>query len=800
MDTIYPAHFRVGGNGGLEIQTASEHNRNTAELSSERLSDVQLAKTGYLAGLLHDAGKMSSAFKAYMERIMDGQPVQRGSVIHTHAAARFFLERFHTPGTFTSYRDMAAELLAFATGAHHGLFDCVDEHHRLGFSRRLEWDDDSYREVMETFLAQCAGMEEIEALFHQAEQELTPIFDRINARDSNEEIWFHLGLLARLLLSAVIEGDRYDTARFEHQMMPFPFPEPRKNLWVQLLTHVEEKLDKLHHDTPIQRARREISRRCREAADRPGGIYRLNVPTGGGKTLASLRFALAHAAANNKSRIIFTSPLLSILDQNAQVLREYIGDDSLVLEHHSNVIRQKAEADADELDPKELMAENWSSAPIIITTLVQLLNTLFDGRTTCIRRFQALCNCVLVIDEVQTVPPRMLTLFNLAMNFLADICGATIVLCSATQPCLEAADHPMEGSLEALVPYDPALWAPFQRTRIIDAGARRLEEIPAFAQAVLADATSLLVVCNTKKQARFLYEQLRRNDIVCFHLSAAMCQAHRKAVIARMEAALEDSRRGGPKVLCVSTQVIEAGVDVSFGSVIRLLAGMDNAVQTAGRCNRNGESEEPALVYLITCSDESLGVLREIQNAKTAAIQLLSAFRRDPEAFADDLASDAAVARYYKNLYDGMRGEAQDYPREKKPSLFDLLSVNEAYTVGWPGMEQFGLHQAFKEAGAAFQVFSQDTTDVLVPYGEGAKIIAELGSSAVQRDWEKQKELLEQAKLYTVSLYQDQLRLLEKRPGLKPYLDGAVLALNPEFYNKETGLTLEPGDFELQEV
>ena len=113
-----------------------------------------------------------------------------------------------------------------------------------------------------------------------------------------------------------------------------------------------------------------------------------------------------------------------------------------------------------------------------------------------------------------------------------------------------------------------------------------------------------------------MYEQLRRNDIVCFHLSAAMCQAHRKAVIARMEAALEDSRRGGPKVLCVSTQVIEAGVDVSFGSVIRLLAGMDNAVQTAGRCNRNGESEEPALVYLITCSDESLSVLREIQDAK----------------------------------------------------------------------------------------------------------------------------------------------------------------------------------------
>ena len=470
-----------------------------------------------------------------------------------------------------------------------------------------------------------------------------------------------------------------------------------------------------------------------------------------------------------------------------------------MLEHHSNVIRQKTEADADELDPKELMAENWSS-PIIITTLVQLLNTLFDGRTTCIRRFQALCNCVLVIDEVQTVPPRMLTLFNLAMNFLADVCGATVVLCSATQPCLEEADHPIEGHLEELVPYDPALWAPFQRTRLVDAGARRLEEIPGFIQGVLEDTSSLLVVCNTKRQAQFLYEQLRQDDIVSFHLSAAMCQAHRKAVIAQMDAALDEGRRGGPKVLCVSTQVIEAGVDISFGAVIRLTAGMDNAVQTAGRCNRNGESAEPAPAYLLTCSDENLSVLQEIQNAKTAALQLLSAFRRDPEAFSGDLASDAAIACYYRNLYGGMKGGAQDCPREKRPSLFDLLSVNEAYAVGWPGMEQFGLHQAFKEAGHAFQVFDQDTTDVLVPYGAGTEIIAELGSSAVQRDWKKQKELLDRAKPYTVSLYRYQLRLLEKRHGLKPYLDGAVLALNPEFYNKETGLTLEPGDFELQEV
>ena len=790
---VYPAHFREQEDGSFEVQAVPEHCRAVAAISSERLRCIYLAKTGYLAGLLHDLGKMMTEFRVYMERIMAGQPVRKGSVIHAHAAARFFLEHFHTSGVFSSYRDMTAELLAFAVGAHHGLFDCVDARHRLGLARRLQWDAALYQEATEAFLGQCAGMEEIELLFHQAEQELMPIFDWINAQESGEEIFFHLGLLARLLLSAVIEGDRCDTACYEHRTMPPTFPEPQKDLWLRLLTRVEKKLDKLHHDTPIQRARREISRRCREAADKPGGIYRLNAPTGGGKTLASLRFALAHAVVHSKSRIVFTSPLLGILDQNAKVLREYIGDDSLVLEHHSNVVQQKAGPDSHELDPRELMSENWG-APILITTLFQLLSTLFDGRTTCIRRFQALCNCVLVIDEVQTVPPRMLTLFNLAIAFLAGVCGATIVLCSATQPCLEAATHPVKGSLEDLVPYDPGLWAPFQRTRIVDAGARRLEEIPDFVQSVLAGVVSLLVVCNTKQQARFLYEKLRQDDVVCFHLSAGMCQAHRKTVLAQMDIALEKSRKGGSKVLCVSTQVIEAGIDVSFHSVIRLTAGMDSAVQTAGHCNRNGESQKPVPVYLLTCSDERLSALREIRDAKTATLQLLSAFRCDPARFGGALASDAAVACYYKNLYGGMAEGAQDYPQRNGTSLFDLLSVNDAYTAGQPDMEQFGLHQAFKTAGRAFQVFDQETTDVLVPYREGTAIIAELGSSTVQRDWKRQEELLEQAKPYTISLYKYQRERLEEQHGLTACLDGGVLALSPEFYDEEIGLALQAGD------
>ena len=797
--TSPPVHFRRSSDGfGIETQSLPEHSRNAAQIAAERLCPVHLSKAGYLAGLLHDQGKGCAAFQMYLKAIIASQTVRRGSVIHAHGAARFLLEHFHTTGK-DPYRDMTAELLAFATGAHHGLFDCVDERHQLGFSRRLQWDEASYQESTTTFIEQCAGTEELETLFSEAVQELTPIFNQINTRDSNEEIFFHLGLLARLLLSAVIEGDRLDTIRYVHRISLPAFPFPREDIWFRLLVRVEKKLDTLCHDTPIQQARRKISRQCRAAANNPSGIYRLNVPTGGGKTLASLRFALAHAAIHKKSRLVFTSPLLSILDQNAQILRDYIGEDDLILEHHSNIVRQKSVADSDELDSKELLTENWTS-PIIITTLVQLLNTLFNGRTTCIRRFQALCNCVLVIDEVQTVPPRMLTLFNLGMNFLVDFCGATVVLCSATQPFLEETHHPIEGVLSSLVPYDPALWAPFQRTQLIDAGTRRLEEIPDFVREVLIHSVSLLVVCNTKKQARFLYEQLQADSITCFHLSAAMCQAHRKAVLSKLEASLEKRRQGGPMVLCISTQVIEAGVDISFGAVIRLTAGMDSAVQTAGRCNRNGESDKPAPVYLLTCSDENLRMLREIQDAKTSSLQLLFAFRRDPAQFNSDLASDVAIAHYYRNLYHGMQPHAQDGPLGGRKTLFDLLSVNEAYTAGWPGMEQFALHQAFREAGHAFHVFDQETIDVLVPYGEGVAIIEDLSSFAVQCNWKQQRSLLEQAKPYTISLYQYQIDELEKQNGLTTYLDGSILALSPEFYHPETGLALEPNKSEPLEV
>ena len=233
-------------------------------------------------------GKFSGSFQAYLENSAAGKTVRPGSVIHIHGAARFFLEQFHNADAFSSFEDMTAELLAYASSAHHGLYDCVDQQHHSGFLHRLQWDEKLYREASKEFLEQCADKKELRARFAQAQQELSPIYEWINrqVRQDNTEIYFHLGLLARLLLSSVIQGDRQDTAQFMDQISPPVLPEPKAAIWERLLRRVEKKLDALQAQTPVQQARREISRQCRKAGELAGGIYRLNVPTGGGKPSA----------------------------------------------------------------------------------------------------------------------------------------------------------------------------------------------------------------------------------------------------------------------------------------------------------------------------------------------------------------------------------------------------------------------------------------------------------------------------------------------------------------------------------
>lgn len=799
---MHIAHIREDG----KIQTGVEHSRHAAEYASRSLTPIGMKTTAYLAALLHDFGKFKQEYDHYLEEARAGTAV-RGSVNHTFAGVRFVLEQWHH-GNGIGYDEVTAELLAYAIGAHHGLFDCIDVRQNSGFQHRQVKEGIGYAESRSDYLEQCAGLEELNSLFRASVRETTALLNQMASlsqqeddEEADRETAFYVSLLQRMLLSAVIEGDRRDTAEFMNGDAFPKWSEDMRGTWAERLAFLERKLGTLPREKPIDQARHTISDTCASFARQPGGVYRLNVPTGGGKTLSALRFALAHAKQWNKARIIFTSPLLSILDQNAEVLRRFIGDDSLILEHHSNLAEPADEPER--LRELELLTDTWE-APVVITTLVQLLNTCFSGKTSAIRRFHSLCNSIIVIDEVQTVPNKMLTLFNLAANFLSEICGTTIVLCSATQPSLEIVQHPLKCPPPEMVPWQEALWSVFRRTEIKSAGQYRLNEIPQLIKQVLSGCSSLLVVCNRKDEAAFLLDELR--DVPCrrFHLSAAMCQAHRRETLHTLQAALEAALSGGEKVLCISTQVIEAGVDISFQQVIRFAAGMDSVVQAAGRCNRHAESQEPAPVRIVLCSNERLERLEEIGRGKKATVSLLSAFADHPERFQNDLSGQEAIGFYYHQLYGSMNPDFQDDVTPEYGSVYRLLADNPKFAnAQCPMAERFYLRQAFQLAGKLFQVFDENTTDILVPYGKGRDIREYLISAAQtygERDWQTIRRNINEAKQYSVSVYQYQFTQLEKLGAVTPLFEDSVYVLSDGYYDADIGLSIQKGTTGFQEV
>ena len=607
-----------------------------------------------------------------------------------------------------------------------------------------------------------------------------------------------MGLAARMLLSAVIDGDRRDTAEFMSGES-LNYCRGTNEFWSQQIAYFEEKL--FHHDsqTPINMARSSFSDQCRGfARQHGGGIYRLTLPTGGGKTLSSLRYTLHHSKQFDKKRILFVIPLLSVLEQNSAVIRDYIQDKGSLTEHHSNVVNLFERSD--ELNQYQLLTETWES-PIVITTLVQFLNTLFSNKTIAVRRMSALSESVIVIDEVQSLPKRAMNLFTMALNFLAYGCGATVVLSSATTPCFEETEYPLlYTSPTEIVPYQKDLFKVFKRTEIIDKTSpygMAVEELADFSAEVLGQLSSLLLICNTKESAFRLYTELcnRLEDCTVFHLSTAMCMAHRTDTLKRINAALKQRE----KIVCVSTQLVEAGVDFSFESVIRVAAGIDNIAQAAGRCNRNNDFGGTRPVYIVNLKQdtEKLQMLQEIAAAQRCAMQVLQRFAENPEKFEQDLLSEKSISEYYQFLFNdadirGKFGFPQKLVDGTSENLFDLLSVNERHTQRPEYKGKYFMNQAFLTAGSLFKVFDENTTDVIVPYNDEAKgLIADLFSQKSAYSSAFLKRCIEKAKPYTIQIFSYQNQKLREYGMLSDTYDGHFTALNEQCYHNKTGLVIE---------
>lgn len=397
------AHIKNGEQNQVK-QTLAVHVRNTAKYAAENLKTCGLYHAGYTAGLLHDLGKAKQDFQQYIQDAADGKQVVRGSVNHSYASLIWLWKHYHGEKN-TIEEQCACEVLAYCVGAHHGLFNPISEDGEDGFEYRLnklcstgEFLKESigYEESVPHFFSECVEEKEVEKHFFMATSEVQSFIEKIkddkrfptSAKGKTSERKFAVGMLCRLVLSGLIDADFHDTADFMQGVCTNGCLHIEQNFWEKQLKYMENKLHGMPQDK-INVARNDISNQCRAFAEKKGGIYRLSVPTGSGKTLATLRYALAHAMEYQKQQIFFVIPLLSVIDQNAKVIRDNIEDKEAILEHHSNVIRTTD--DVEDMDKYQTLTQNWKN-PIIITTLVQMLNTLFSGKLSCVRRFHSLCN------------------------------------------------------------------------------------------------------------------------------------------------------------------------------------------------------------------------------------------------------------------------------------------------------------------------------------------------------------------------------------------------------------------------
>jgi CRISPR-associated endonuclease/helicase Cas3 len=817
----YVAHVRING----EQQSLDEHLLGVGKIAAGCAAKLDLSLAGELLGLLHDLGKYSDEFQNYLksaigllnqdedEEFVDAAGL-KGKIDHSTAGAQIVWRELSTRGPMGV---MTGQMLALCIASHHsGLIDCLgaDLNHfgEDNFSRRMgkaevhshvecAWNrlEASLRERVETLLAH-------EDLFAGIQKALVCI-RKNNGKGIVEDQ--QTGLLARFLFSCLIDADRLDSAIFEKPRANRHRPQGEYADWQTLVDRLEHHLDGLVPRHPIDEARRDIAQHCLEAAQRGRGIYTLSVPTGGGKTLASLRFALHHAKQHKLDRIIYVIPYTSIIDQNAKVVRGILEPEgskasrgSIVLEHHSNLLPEVQGW------REKMLIENWD-APVIYTTMVQFLETLFGAGTRGARRMHQLANAVIVFDEVQSLPVKCVHFFNNALQFLVDCCGSTAVLCTATQPLLHRVEA-KNGALRLkedseLMPDVGGLFDDLKRVDVLDQrkpDGWSEDEIADLAVGELQNAGSCLVIVNTKNAARELYRKCKAKTDACIvHLSTSMCPGHRKRILAIITHRLK-SRFGGRKpVLCVSTQLIEAGVDVDFGSVIRYMAGLDSIAQAAGRCNRH-RLREVGHVHVVNPAQENLSRLPDIAIGIQKTKRVLDEYRADPAQFSRNLIGPQAISRYYDYYFFDRRND-MSYPVSSQSighddSLLNLLSGNTLASQEYGNrngqMPSLHLRQSFMTAAKAFKAIDTPTQGVIVPFGkEGEELINDLCGAF---DVEKQYKLLRRAQQYTVNVFPHELEKLQAARAVYPVQeDIGILHLHPDYYSPDFGLMTEPGNF-----
>ena len=658
-------------------QTVKEHLEGTAKLSGEFAKKFGKEEWGYCCGYLHDIGKYSVEFQ---HKIRENGNEQ---IDHSTAGAKVCVEK---GGLYP--------IMSYCIAGHHAGLPNYGSSQDGGFESTL------MGRMKKTLKDYSAYQDEIEI----PKVTTVPI-----AYGETKNPDFSLSVFIRMLYSCLVDADFLDTEAFMKKgEIKRDTGESIEILLQKLEKYVSKWLLNKEINT-VNGRRTEILRNCLEARKREKGLFRLTVPTGGGKTVASLAFALRHAVYNNMDRIIYVIPYTSIIEQNAQIFRSILGDEN-VLESHCNVDY----GDSEEWNPMKLAAENWDK-PVVVTTNVQFFESLFGNKSSKCRKLHNIANSVVIFDEVQMLPADYLKPCIAMIEELVSSFGVSAVLCTATQPALQPFFQSGISAYE-LCPRMEEQFAFFKRTTFQNLNKISEEDLIE----KLSGEYQALCIVNTKKKAQALYKALKGQGV--FHLSTSMYPKHRKRVLEEVRRCLNN----GERCLVLSTSLVEAGVDLDFQSVYRQLAGIDSVIQAAGRCNREGKrSPEESNVYVFRFEEQEriLGQRKQIEAAKTLVSE------------GKDISALETIEEYFKFLY------------HLKSSELDKKNI----------MAQFkGIKCNFPKVAEDFKMIENDTKTVFIPIEEEAQdLLQQLKYQGFT------KTSMRKAGQYSVTLYDDVIEKME---------------------------------------
>ncbi len=716
-------------------QPLEEHLKNVAELAASFASKFSGDKWAYLAGLWHDIGKYSPAFQAKLLRENGFETDLKSTVrvIHSEAGGHLAILK--------GIKGVDRVLSWLIMGHHAGLADFEsDETGAKALRIKMEHPERS-RDIFDSVPSWI--------LDHPIPKQPIP-------KGASPSFYI------RMLFSCLVDADFLDTECFmdknRAKLRSFSYPS-MESLRDSLMSFMK-RLIKSAPDTPVNAIRRQVFSQCVKKASSNVNVFTLTVPTGGGKTLASLAFALNHATYHKKDRIIYVIPYTNIIEQTADVFRGIPGLEEAVLEHHSNLLEDRGKENLSMTF--RLAAENWD-APIVVTTAVQFFESLYSCKPSRCRRLHNITNSVVIFDEAQSFPPGFLRPIVFAIKELHRFYGVTPVFCTATQPALIKSksfdfEFPEGFDKEPLeITENPEMLGQRLKRVEIELIDRGLEPIHEDDLAKMLDKidSSLLCIVNLRDQARKVASLLTTGRV--FHLSTNMCPQHRRDVLDEIKKLLRDKDSSPVKV--ISTSLVEAGVDLDFPIVYRALSGLDSIIQAAGRCNREGRMKKPGRVFVFRLSKEPSFVA---QQASLTQEFLLDAEKRKR------LHSPQTITSYFSKWYWQLGDDGMD-----KENILKLL-------------EGYNLNYYFRTASERFCLIDDaGQMSVLVPYKDVLDLIARLDSEP----W-NERSILQRLQQYSVNVFIDQFNLMGRKGLLHPIINGedALYIVDDSLYHPDFGL------------